>query len=360
MHKDRLILLLLLAAFVLVGASCDAPWDNDDDDKAPLPDRAFASTPLLRAYYNTNTMPKHMRSIKIPEGKKFDDNELTIEFQMGGTAVVDEVRTHLFIMPPAHKSLEDVELQCRCIAPNGTRSAWKPVDASSSSTFDPQTEVLFLFEFIGLISDGTWRIQLRDPVADEDGRCLLRNASLHINKGEPNAPGGATSASETLDLATGRYGVLPQASGKREPFDPGHFGVGAMLRNEFTFAAAFTVRAFRLRFGLYVQDSHDETVDTILMLTSPTGNWLAFALPDPADSVDFDTSKLLVYDFTVGSLPNSVLMNLNGEPSAGTWTLYMIDTKKDNNVAILTTDEANGGFVVADGAELTLELIGVS
>lgn len=361
MQKDRLILLLLLSVFMLVGAECQAPWEDDDEEKDPLPDRALASSPLLRAYYDMRTMPKKMRDLKIPEGDDFDDEHLSIEFQMGGGATVDDVRTHLYLMPPKGVSLDDVELICRCIHPDGTASAWKPVDAATASTFDPQMEVSFQFEFDGKLSDGTWKIQLKDYLEDKDGRCLLRNASLHINRGEAAGLGGTPSESQTLTLAdpAARYGPLPEESGVREPFDVGHFGVNRMLLNEFTFSSSFFVRSIQLTFGLFVQDGNASDVDNIIMIVSPSGNWLAFSLPDPLDTVDLDPNSLEYYELNIGSLPNSYLMNLNGEPSAGTWSVYMVDQKKDSNIAILTTDQANGGLITANGAEMTLTLSGV-
>lgn len=362
MHKDRLILLLLLTGFLLLGAECQSPFDNKDDDKDPLPDRAFASSGLLRAYYDMRTMPRKMRELKIPEGDDFEDDELTIEFEMGGAATVDEVRTHLYLMPPKGVSLDDVELICRCIHPDSTASAWKPVDAGTSSTFDPQMEVSFQFEFDGKISDGKWKIQIKDYLEDDDGRCLFRNASLHINRGEAAGLGGSPNESQTLTETdpAARYGPLPEETGVREPFDVGHFGTSRMLLNEFTFTTSFFVQTIQLTFGLFVQDANDSKVDDIIMLVSPSGNWLAFSLPDPIDEVDFDPDALKYYDFTLGSAANIFLMNLNGEPSAGTWSVYFVDTKKDSNIAILTTDQANGGAVTANGAEITLTLTGVS
>ena len=362
MHKDRLILLLLLSAFMLIGAECQAPWDRDEEDEAPLPDRALSSTPLLRAYYDMRTMPRKMRELKIPEGTDFDDEHLTIEFEMGGGATVEEVRTHLYLMPPKGVSLDDVELICRCVHPDDTASAWKPVDPATSSTFDPQMEVTFQFEFDGKTSDGTWKIQIKDYLEDKDGRCLFRNGSLHINKGGTDGLGGAGPENVTIASTDpeARYGPIPEERGVREPMDVGHFGTHRMLLKEFTFASSFLVTSFNLRFGLYVQADNDPLADDNMMLVSPSGNWLIFALPDPADSVDLDPDKLDIYDFSVGSLPNSRLMNLNGEPSAGTWSLYFVDTNKDNNIAILTTDEANGGNIIADGAEISLTLSGVN
>lgn len=187
MHKDKLALLLLLTVFALLGADCRAPWEDDDVKERPLPQRAFASSPLLRAYYDMRTFPEEMRELKIPEGDDFDDEHLTVQFDMGGSVSVTEVRTHLYLMPPKSADFNDCELVVRCVAPDGTASAWKPLDVQQAATWQPQVEVSFLYEFDGINSDGTWRVQIKDYLGDGDGRCLFRNGSLHINRGESAA-----------------------------------------------------------------------------------------------------------------------------------------------------------------------------
>ena len=219
MHKDRLILLLMLTVFVLLGADCQAPWDKDDEKERPLPDRALASHALLRAYYNTRTFPEEMRSIKVPEeGSKAQDEDdyLSIEFGMG-SATVEEIRVHWYLVPPQGKSMDDCELLCRMVAPDGSKSSWKPVDTGPTDEFDPATQVDFLYEFDGIDSAGTWKAQIYDYVGDGDGRCLFRNASLHVNRGEPTGVGGSTSESDTVLLANGNYGTIPEAPGGRVP-----------------------------------------------------------------------------------------------------------------------------------------------
>lgn len=365
MHKDKLALLLLLSVFALLGADCQAPWDEDDDEERPLPTRALASSPLLRAYYDTRTFPEEMRELKIPEGDDFDDDHLTVQFDMGGSATVEEVRTHLYLMPPKGKEFDEVELLCRCVAPNGTASSWKPLDIQQSSVWDPQVEVTFLFEFDGLSSDGTWRIQLKDYLEDDDGRCLFRNASLHINRGEQAGLGGTPNETQSLDAASGNYSIIPEAQGVRQPLDIGWFGTGRMLANQFTFTgASFFVRSFTLTLSVYVRSGTEFDTRTNWVLVSPTGNWIALGFPDtPTDEITInDELALKTFTFTVGSTPAGPLMNLNGEPSAGTWTLYLVDTLKDNNTSELTTDQADstGGVIVPGGANLTLRLDGVS
>lgn len=364
MHKDSLILLLMLAVFALVGADCQAPWEDKDEEQKALPDRALASSPLLRVYYDTRTIPKGMRDLKIPEGKSFDKEQLTIEFEMGGAEVVTEVRTHLFLAPPNDTSFSDVELVVRCISPEGTKSAWKAIDIEIGDTVDPQAEVAFMFEFDGELSDGTWKIQIRDHFDDKDGRCVFRNGSLHINRGEDSTPGGATSETEFLDAANGRYGVIPEAQGGRLPFDIGDFGVDVMLRNDFTFASAFFVRSITITMSFYVNDDSNFESRLNFMIVSPSGNWVAFALGDtPVDAIEADTvTKLNTYTFGIGSVPSGLLMNLNGEPSAGTWSLYLIDTQKDGNTSLVTTDfpdSANTQILPNQGRlEMTLNGIG--
>jgi hypothetical protein len=361
MHKDRLIL-LLFACCAFMASACDLPWEDDDDDLAPLPNRALASSPLLRAYYDTRTIPSGMRDLKIPEGKKDDeDEELTVQFEMSGAVTVDEVRTHLYILPPVGKSLNDLELMCRCIAPNGTSSAWKAVDIEIGSTFDPQVEIPFLFEFIGLNSSGTWRIQLKDPVDDKDGRAVFRNGSLHINRGGTGGLGAAVPETVSLDGTQGQYGILPEAAGVRAPLDIGAFGAGAMLANQFVFTSSFLVTSLLIRMSFYINEGVDFEGRCNWILVAPSGNWIAYAFPPtPTGTVTVsDTVTLKTFDIAVGSTPTGPLLNLHGEPSAGTWTLYLVDTEVDGNTAWLTTDEADT-TINPDAGELTLELSGVN
>ncbi|MCA8936266.1 MAG: hypothetical protein KDB68_08655 [Planctomycetes bacterium] len=363
MHKDRLILLLLLSVFVLLGADCQAPWEDDDVKERPLPDRALASSSLLRAYYNARTFPEEMRSIKIPEnGSKTDDDDewLSVEFAMG-SATVTEVRVHWYIVPPAGKTMDDVELLCRVVAPDGTASGWKTVDTGDPAKFDAQVELDYLYEFDGMDSAGTWRAQIRDHVKDEDGRCLFRNASLHINKGESGTTAAAPD-SDTIVIGAGNYGIIPEAAGERVPFDLGWIGIGRMLPNNFTITGNFLVQSIELIISIYVPEGLAPESDLVLMLVAPSGNWLAFAFPDSADlEVDVGgNSKLASYTIPGGSLPNGPILNVNGEPSAGTWSLYIVDTNKDDRTAILTTDQATMGGLNADGSPLQLTLTGVN
>lgn len=364
MHKDKLALLLLLTVFALLGADCRAPWEDDDVKERPLPQRAFASSPLLRAYYDMRTFPEEMRELKIPEGDDFDDEHLTVQFDMGGSVSVTEVRTHLYLMPPKSADFNDCELVVRCVAPDGTASAWKPLDVQQAATWQPQVEVSFLYEFDGINSDGTWRVQIKDYLGDGDGRCLFRNGSLHINRGESAGLGGSPNETQSLDAATGRYGTVPEAEGVREPLDIGWFGTGRMLANEFTFTTSFFVQTIVMTMSFYVNQENNFSARTNWVLVAPSGNWLAGAFPDSGteELVISTTLTLKTFVLAGGSAPDGPMLNLNGEPSAGTWTLYLVDTEKDNNTSELTTDLADsaGSTIVPNGAELTLQLAGVS
>ena len=369
MRKDSLILLLMLSVFALVGADCQSPFDNKDDKKRPLPDRAFASSPLLRAYYDSRTFPEEMRELKIPEGTSFDDDELTIEFDMGGTVAVTEVRTHLLLMPPKGKLFDDVELICRVVAPDGTASSWKPVQAQVADTLDFQAEVAFLYEFDGINSDGNWKVQLKDYADDGDGRCLFRNASLHINAGETAGLVGGSSGNDTISGVAGLYGAIPEASGERQAFDPGWFGINRMLRNDFTIANSFFVRSCQLTISFYIPKDVEAGKDILFMLVAPSGNWLAGAFPETTvtpgptvlDTLLSDELTLRTITYPFGGSTAGFLFNLNGEPSAGTWSLYLVDVNKDGNAASVTTDESLSATTLSVGTSpMRLDLFGAN
>lgn len=355
--KDRFVFVLLLTMFALMGAECQAPWEKADEEKKRLPDRALASSPLLRAYYDMRSFPHKMTDLKIPEGDDFDDKQLTIEFRMGGGETVTSVRTHLYVVPPKTSAMKDVDLHCRCIAPNGTASQWKLVDAATTSTIDPQAEVTFDFEFDGLLSDGTWKIQLRDPIADNDGRAVFRNASLHINRGEPAGLGGATNETVTLNATEGRYGEVPEFKGSRAAFDLGDFGTKKMLRNDFVFTgASFTVTSFSIVISISAAEDTSIAESSVVMIVAPSGNWLAFQLPeDAAEELTFGTMKLATFRVSAASFPNGPLMNLHGEPSAGTWSMYIMDREVDNTKWLLSVDGVDTGLPSTEFLSLTLD-----
>ncbi|MCA8911395.1 MAG: hypothetical protein KDB82_06800 [Planctomycetes bacterium] len=369
MHKDRLILLLMLTVFVLLGADCQAPWDKDKDKERPLPDRALASHALLRAYYNTRTFPEEMRSIKVPEAGDHAQNEddyLTVEFDMG-SATVEEVRVHWYLTaPPGDLFLSDTELLCRVEAPNGTKSGWKTVDTGNQNDLAANLEIDFQYEFDGMDSAGRWKAEIYDYVGDADGRCLFRNASMHINRGEPTGVGGSPSEADTLNLASGNYGSIPEAAGQRMPFDIGWFGTGRMLANDFTFASTFYVESATVSLSIYYNANLQPATELWALLVSPSGNWAATQFPDTADqSNDFGNGyKLDTYNaaniLTFPNTANGPLMNLNGEISTGTWTLYVVDTEKNGQKASLSNDLAGAPNPVAGGNNITLTLSGVS
>lgn len=354
--KDRFVVILLLTMFALMGAECQAPWEDDDDEEKRLPDRALASSPLLRAYYDMRDFPRKMTDLKIPEGDDFEDDHLTVSFGMGGGETVTSVRTHLYLIPPKGTAMTDVELRCRCVAPNGTTSSWKVVDAADSATLNPQAEVTFDFEFDGLISDGTWKIQLKDPIEDDDGRAVFRNASLHINAGLAAGVGGANTETVTLDADEGRYSEVPELKGSRAPFDLGDFGVAKMLRNDFVFTGgSFFVTSIDLVISTNADDDIGVAGDSAVMVVSPSGNWMAFALPeDASEDLTLGSLKLQTFRFSLGTIGNGPLMNLNGEPSAGTWSLYIMDLKVDNRKWFVSTEGVNGGLAATEILSMTL------
>lgn len=355
--KDRFVFILLLTMFALMGAECQAPWEKAEEEDKRLPDRALASSPLLRAYYDMRTFPNKMTDLKIPEGDDFEDKQLTVEFRMTGGETVTSVRTHLYIVPPKGTAMKDVELHCRCIAPNGTSSQWKLVDAATTTTIDPQAEVTFDFEFDGLLSDGTWKIQLRDPVEDGDGRAVFRNASLHINRGEPTGLGGAANETVALDETEGRYGEVPEFKGSRAAFDLGDFGTKKMLRNDFVFTgASFTVTSISIVISISSADDTSVAESSVVMIVAPSGNWIAFQLPeDAADELTLGSLKLATFRVSIGSLANGPLMNLHGEPSAGTWSMYIMDRNVDNTKWLLSVDGVNAGLPSTEFLSIRLD-----
>lgn len=363
MHKDRLILLLFLAGF-LFAAACD-----HDDDEERRPDRAGAANPLLRHYFNTMTIPKHMTPIKIPEGDKFDDNELTLGFDMGGSEIVDEVSIRLFLITPPNLHAEATpDVEARVIAPNGTRSAWQWVDfigpggSEDTLALNPNAEVIYGNDFNGVNSSGRWDIELRDPVKDEDGRCVLRNATLRINGGLP-AGSTAGSTTATLALADGPYGLrLPERAAPRYIGDIGHFGVNGLMRLPFTVAASFAVRGVEIQFTVRASEGTDPNTEVWFCIVSPSGGWFLPAVDlVPLETMD-ETSGVINQSW----LTYNLSMSFNnpeiggsfaflGEPSAGTWNLLLWERNRDGNAIWLSPDEVQGG-VLAQSVAATLSL----
>lgn len=350
MRAPRLLLLgVVLGSVVMLSASCD---DNDEDER-PLPQRAPAATPLLRTYYLTQTTPKDMRAIKIPEGDAFDKDELTLEFQMAGNELVTDVEVGVTV--GGGRNPVDYDLYMRLISPLGTASAWKPVDLATGDIYYPKQIVPFLYEFDGENSTGTWKVQLRDPIKDDDGRLLFRNATLRINDGEISTVRGlASNANETAsrDATQGRYDVLPEVWTTQFTGDFGYFGVNAMLLNQFTFTQSFSVRSLTLSFSL-LQREEAKDEDMIFLVMSPSGNYSFYQLGDSGLSVDVGVGKLRSVSY---GLPEFL-----GEPSQGTWTVALVDKKIDSNTFELRVNgpvDIGGGTIVVQSNPITLTLNG--
>jgi hypothetical protein len=346
MPKARLTLLLLLSCFALLGAECD----GDGIGKGPLPDRADAANPLLRHYFDTNTFPAEMRPLKIPEGKRLDGNNMLIrELEMGGGEIVTEVRVTLFLVPPGIESASEPDVQVRVIAPDGTTSRWEYVDfiINEGPLINHNVEVVYGEDFDGVISTGTWQIQLRDPIPDEDGRCLFRNATLRLNGGLPT---GATTGTETVlfDLLNGEYNRrMVEIEAPRSLGDLGHIGAKKPLRMEFTFATAFNVTGFTLQFTVRSNPSADITVDLYIGILSPSGGWL-IGRGTPFEELSDGNVKWST--FILGSTntfpPIGNSFAFQGEPSAGTWSVLLWDGNNDEDAIYLSPDEVQVGVLV--------------
>lgn len=321
MRTPRYLLLgVVLTSFALLGAQCD---QNDDED--PLPDRAGAATPFLRTYYQTQTVPRGMQSIKIPEGPDFEDDELELTFSMGGNELVTDIDVGLTV--GGGNDPKVYELYCRVVAPDGTTSSWKPVDLSFTKTHVP-----FNYEFDNENSSGKWKVQLRDPVKDNDGRLLFRNATLRINDGESSTiRGSADNTNETvaLTLAQARLDVLREANaGEFFSVDFGEFGVKKMLQNNFTFTTSFSVRSIQIQFSFLANKDSDIEKKVMMLVMAPSGGY-AFGpmgawgtMPSPVD-----LGSVKRWDFNI-TANNDI--DLLAEPSLGTWTVAFIDLSIDN------------------------------
>jgi hypothetical protein len=377
MRKDRLVLILLLSVFALMGADCRLISEKEDRE-VRLPDRAPAANPLLRTYFSTITTPAGMSErdtssddeddwidVRIPEDKDLikKDGPLSLAFDMGGGATVNDVRCRLRIAPPKSGQGANCEVQCRIRAPNGVRSGWKDVDFATDTLIDPQVEVVFLNEFDGFTSDGAWLIELQDSVDDNDGRCLFRNATLRINLGEPTAGGGANETA-TLALGSSAYTYIPEMVGSRDKGDWGDFGMQRPLRVPFVFAnAPFRVRSFALRISVLINQGVGADEDLYAIIVAPSGGWLSFRLTaDLAlETLDLGGPKLVTYDIAADSAaPFGESFFFRGEPSNGVWTLALWDTKVDSNIAYLSKDAVAAGPAANPNSAATLTLAGVT
>jgi len=366
MRKDRLVLVLLLTMFALLGAECRSLGIKDEDHfERKLPSRALSASPLLRTYYDTLTTPAGMYDLKIPEDKDLisNDGPFSVGFQMGGSAVITDVRCRLRIAPPIGVEAANCEIQCRVIAPSGTASAWKAVDLSSDEILRTQAEVAFINEFDGLISDGDWRIELKDAVDDNDGRCAFRNATLRLNLGEA-APGGAANETQNLALTSASYSVIPELNGSRDKFDLGDFGASAPLSAQFTFATSFFVRSWSLSINLLGNEASNALEDVAIVLVSPSGGWHLFNLEDATvltADIAATSQKITTADITFTTAAGvAEAFQMRGEPSAGTWTLLLFDKTKDGSLFSLHTAAGGGGTIVIPATPVSLTLTGVS
>jgi subtilisin-like proprotein convertase family protein len=321
-----LLLAVLLTSFALLGAQCGP--DQPDDD--PLPKRAGAATPFMRTYYQTQTVPRSMQAVKIPEGTDFEDDELELTFSMGGNELVTDMDVGLTVGGEQEAKVYD--LYCRMVSPIGTKSAWKPVDLSYTKTHIP-----FSYEFDSENSSGKWKLQLRDPVKDNDGRLRFRNATLRINDGESSTIRGlANNATETITLTSTqmKLDVLREVTAGAFPADFCVFGVKKMLQNNFTFTTSFSVRSFQIDFSILIDKSANVGKDCLMLIMAPSGGY-AFGALEAWGSLPTatDLGSVALYQFSF-AFANDI--DLAGEPSLGTWTLALIDTKTDLKTMELT------------------------
>lgn len=370
MRKSWLALVLGLSIFALMGADCDQ-GGNIEPDRGPLPPRALAATPLLRTYYQTQFIPKDMRPIKIPEGDAFSPDRLTLLFDMGGDERVVDVRLRVTVGAPlTAKESTDPDLFGRVIAPNGTASAWKQFDLKSGDLYYIQPEISFQYEFTDLFSTGVWKVELRDPIKDDDGRCLFRNATLRINGGEMSTLLGQPVASEavTVTQTTGNYGVLPEIKGRIFDSDFGSFGVENMLINHFTFTQSFSVNSLRLQITLYGRVQSQVQQSVRILIIAPSGGYHMFSFGDLSpDSIPLGEGDLFHYDVSLApAFFPSESSPLFGEPSQGTWSVCVMDVQNEGNTIDLVWDTTLFDITTVPPATppnypaLTLSLAGVS
>lgn len=344
MRRSWLALVFGLSLFALMGAECDT-GGNIEDDKGPLPPRALAATPLLRTYYQTQHIPKNMRAIKIPEGDAFDPDELTLLFDMSGDERVFDVRLRVTVGKPLLIEGQDPDLFARIIAPDGTTSAWKEVPLASGTSYRFVPEITFLYEFDDIFSTGVWKVQLRDPIKDNDGRCLFRNATLRINNGEVSSLVGQPQDNETvlLTAATGKFGQIPEVKGGGFSGDFGVYGVENMLINKFTFTQSFSVQFLVVDLVVLPQFTGGNVAnDLALLIIAPSGGYFMLPLTDEIDDFDVTTErKMLYFHYVFGATQVGEGFAFYGEPSQGTWYACLVDLTADGIVYDLMSDVAD-------------------
>jgi hypothetical protein len=350
MLKDRWIALLLVAMFGLL-AACD-----DDDDEVRLPQRAEAANGLLRHYYDTRTFPSNMTSIKIPEGNNFDERRLTLNFTMLANTIVEDVRIRLYLLPPPgfNPSEQVLDLMARVISPDGTHSAWQLVDflregqGDAAYAIDSAAEVIFLNEFNGLQSNGNWRIQLRDPIDDKDGRCVLRNATLRINGGlDAVAPVGGNQT-VSIPVNAGPYELpLPYLRGERVFGDIGSFGFNAPMRLDFDFAGGFLVTGFSIEFTIRSSPGLSPEEDLYIGIVTPSGGWVFGQMPEALETFEPDGELFSRWStYRIGESANVPFLadsfRFLGEPAGGTWSVLLWTVNQRNAGHYLSKDSTDG------------------
>ncbi|MCF6227312.1 MAG: hypothetical protein L3J82_01435 [Planctomycetes bacterium] len=365
-NKDRLAVVLLLASFALMGAECTLIHQKTAKEKR-LPDRADVSANgLVRTYYNTATMPSKMTDLKIPEGTSFDDNELTVNFEMGGgTTVVTDVRARLMLIPPKSGDALASEIQGRIISPTGLSGAWQDLPYSlESDSYDPQVQLVYTSVFDGELTGGTWKIQLRDPVDDKDGRMLFRNGTLILNRGTASTtPALNSQGSVTLDVNTTNWGVFPEINSPRAKADIGFVGIDRASIFEFSIAGAAVCTGLSYQMNVEMTSAGSEE-DLSYVLISPNGGWIMSDFPTATTSFTLPNgNKLAEFNILVNASTASWGSGfpLLGADTSGTWTLAVWDNKEDNIVYRASPDgEFNNGTssVISVGESWTLEVFG--
>ncbi|MHC4840930.1 MAG: hypothetical protein ACYTDT_08255 [Planctomycetota bacterium] len=347
--KDRLAIVLFLAAFALVGAEC-TPIHNSDPDEKRLPDRAdISANGLVRSYYNTATTPSKMTGIKIPEGTKFEDDELTVELDMGGAVAVTEARVRLNIQPPKSVSGGEVEMQGRLIRPDGTIGSWQNLALKTGTTIKSQVELVYTNELDGGTTSGRWKVQLRDYVDDDDGRCLFRNATLILNLGGVVGSGGTTEVA-TVSAAAGKFGSLPEVEGGRSTQDWGHVGTDRMLINEFTLTNAGICTGVTLSFSLKHSDSDDPLDNVQVIVIAPDGAWDTYT-PDFTGGTVYElTGFFKISTGALGSSNGTTSLGNSfeflGSPTSGVWTVGIWDSVVDSPKFEASPDSTDGTVII--------------
>lgn len=353
--RDQLSVVLLLAAFALMGAECTPIHQKETEDKR-LPNRADISpNGLVRTYYDTASTPSRMTRIKIPEGKKFDDNELTVNLGMGGTLPVTEVRVRLAIQPPSAGKAGDVDLQARVIRPDGLTGAWQGISLVNGSVLKSQVEFAYVNDLDGgTDTSGNWKIQIRDNIDDDDGRCIFRNATLILNGGGVSGTGGT----DEVATATGSFGSLPEIEGGQSIQDWGFVGVNRMRVNQFTLANAGVCAGISLSFSLKHSDVGEPNDKVQVLVIAPDGAWSVFTPDFSGLTSIYELAG--VFKISTGSFDSDNTLagssfEFLGSATSGTWTVAMWDSVNDSEIFEASADSANAaGTAIVPNTDWTL------